>query len=786
MKKILFTIVLIVIYTNTFSQQHTISGYVEDANTGEKLINANVFSSQIYKGTVTNNYGFYSLTLQSKKVRLNFSYIGYQTISKEISLTKDTIINILLEQNTELEEVLVVENRSERMLKSSQMSLVEMPIQTVKQLPSFMGETDVLKTLQLMPGVNSGSEGSSGLYVRGGGSDQNLILLDGVPVYNAYHLFGFFSVFNGDAINNIKLFKGGFPAEYGGRTSSILDIRMKEGNNKKIKGEGSIGLIASKFSIEGPIKKDKTSFIVSGRRTYVDVLARPFIEKYADGAVVGYYFYDLNAKINHKFSDKSRLFLSTYVGDDTYYSKLNEDGYDGNLNHYITKSKDRLGWGNFTSSLRWNYVLNNKLFSNTTVTYSNFNFYTEQEHYQETNKTVDEIKDYTSKYSSGIKDLAGKIDFNYIPNPNHYIKFGINHIYHTFKPGVSVSKFNSTQDAIKLDSTYGNSNIYSNELAAYIEDNIKIGQLFKMNIGLRYSGFYVNRKYYSAFEPRASMSFLISEKLSIKASYSQMNQYIHLLTNTTIGLPTDLWLPVTEKIKPQKSIQYAIGSVYNFNKKIDISVEAYYKTMSNLIEYKEGASFYSGFTDWQEKVETGKGTAYGFELLLQKNIGKTTGWIGYTLSWSERKFENLNFGKTFPYRYDRRHDIGIAIVHKFNKKIDAGINWVYGTGNAITLAHSQFEDAFSALNEFFNMGVTNDLLNFETRNSYRMPAYHRLDIGVNLHKQKKYGMRTWSFGLYNAYCRLNAFYLQYDNVNEQMVKFSMFPTIPYVRYSFKF
>jgi len=787
MNKILFTLFLVFTTLISFAQKHTISGYIEDNETGEKLIGASVYDTKTMLGTTTNNYGFYSLTLPEGNVELTFSYIGYETEVQKIKLIKDISINFKVKSNIELDEVTVIANKKDNNITSTQMSVNTIPMSDIKKLPVLLGEVDIIKTIQLLPGVQSGSEGSSGLYVRGGGPDQNLILLDGVPVYNANHLFGFFSVFNADAISNVTLIKGGYPARYGGRLSSVLDIRMKEGNNKKYKVEGSIGSIASKITVEGPIFKEKTSFIVSARRTYIDVLSWP-IQKSIPGnnGFGGYYFYDINAKINHKFSDKSKLYISTYTGKDKAYMKF-KDKYTYDGIEYNNKSSVKLQWGNITSALRWNYQINNKLFSNSTLTYSKYKFYTgygSTELQTENNKT-NETK-YSFGYDSGIEDLTGKIDFNFIPAPAHNIKFGFGDIYHTFNPGINVYKQTSDNAMANIDTSFGANKIYAHEYFAYIEDDIRIGGRVKANIGLRFSGFLVNNTNYNTLEPRLAIRFLANEKLSFKAAYSKMNQYILLLTNSGIGLPTDLWLPVTDKIKPMNSTQYAIGSVYKLSSTYNITIEGFYKEMNNLIEYKEGASFFDSETDWQNKVEVGKGWAYGGEFLLEKKKGKTTGWIGYTLSWSERQFENIGFGKVFPYRYDRRHDLSIVIMHKFNDKIDIGVTWVYGTGNAVTLAVEKYQSYFGLSQTYNN---TEPIRHYDNRNGFRMPAYHRLDIGVNLHKDTKWGHRIWSIGIYNVYNHKNPFFLEfgYDKNNHKVLKqYSLFPIIPSIRYSFSF
>jgi hypothetical protein len=780
-----YSLLLLISYP-VFAQDYTVSGFIEDFETGEKLINANIYSSEIQKGTISNNYGFYSITLPARKIRIHYSYVGYKGITREFLLNKDTLINIALETSNLLEEIEVRAHSIQSNVESSRMSINRIPVETIKGLPVLLGEIDIIKTIQLLPGVQSGTEGTSGFYVRGGSPDQNLILLDEVPVYNANHLFGFFSVFNNDAINTVNLTKGAFPARYGGRLSSVLDIRMKEGNKNKIKGSGSVGIISSRLTLDGPVN-DKTTFLISGRRTYIDLLAQPFI-KYStrddyEQFKAGYYFYDFNAKMNHTYSNKSRLYLSTYLGNDK--ASMTSEETD---NAYYNKIKFGLGWGNITTALRWNYLFNNRLFSNTTITFSRYKFKTRvnEAHSFEKNTPVEE---FNFTYSSGIKDFAGKIDFDYIPSTNHYIKFGINIIRHTFNPGVTaycVSGINGSTE--NVDTTFGNKKIMADEFSAYIEDDLKISSLFKANLGLHFSGFKVENKFYNSLQFRVSARYLLNEKLSVKGAYSKMTQYIHLLTNASVGLPTDLWLPVTGKIKPQKSMQVAFGSVYAITQNIDLSVEGFYKEMDNLIEYKEGASFLTMNEDWQDKIESGKGWAYGAELLLQKKLGKTTGWLGYTLSWSERQFKNLNFGKRFPYKYDRRHDISIVITHRFSDRFDAGLTWVYGTGNAITLPTEKYAGLLSRTYGDYYYPVEY----YESRNGFRMASYHRLDLSANFHKQKKWGKRTWRIGVYNAYSRQNPFFLYFDTIfkhgepKEVLKQVSLFPIIPSISFSFEF
>ena len=785
LKGILFTAFLIMNFLPLVAQKFTISGTVEDRSSGERLINANLFDPAGNRGAITNNYGFYSITMPAGPVKLVCSYVGFRQQDIGLNLRNDTVINVVLEPLTNLAEVTVIGEINRPALERTQMSMTELSGKSIDKIPALLGEVDVLKALQLLPGVKSGTEGASGIYVRGGGPDENLILLDGVPVYNANHLFGFFSVFNTDAIQSVRLIQGGFPARYGGRLSSVLDIRLKEGNNKKIGVEGSIGLISSRLTVEGPIIKDRTSFIVSARRTYAEVLTKPYMWYLAArdslfGSSGKYFFQDMTAKINHRLSDRSRLYLSAYAGRD----KASVQGFEVHEDNLL-KEDFGLGWGNITTALRWNYILSPKLFSNTTLTYSKYDFLTQMNSSQSVQDSL--IGESNFSYDSGIRDLAAKVDFDWQPSPVHSVKFGYGHIFHQFKPGVTVYQLNMGAPATGVDTTFGNENIHAQEMDLYIEDDWQIGTRFKVNAGLHGSAFKVQDSTYTSLQPRISVLFMANEKWSLKASYTHMTQYIHLLTNSTIGLPTDLWVPSTALIRPQKSVQYALGSVWEFRDGFELSVEGYFKTMSNLIEYKEGSSFFVIGGSWEDRLEFGKGVAYGGEFLLRKTAGKTTGWIGYTLSWSNRKFENLNFGEWFPYRYDRRHDISIVLNHQFNNRIDVGATWVYATGNAVTLPVMTY-----TRNIWTDMKVYPQYITaFEGRNSYRMPAYHRLDIGINFHKEKKWGTRTWSFGAYNAYNRQNPFFMTQDvhtpNNGPQFVQFKQFsliPIIPYFSYNF--
>lgn len=783
-------------YTAQAQKKYTISGYIKDAQTTEALINAVVQSKTHNAVSTTNEYGFYSLTITEGSTDIVYSYVGYADSVIAISLQKDISINVNLSVVSELQEATVSAQSSRRSQNSTQMSTINIPIQQIKILPTFLGEVDILKSLQLMPGVQSGGEGSSGLYVRGGGPDQNLILLDGVPVYNASHLFGFFSVFNADAINNVELYKGGFPARYGGRASSVIDINMKEGNSQEFHGEGSIGFVSAKLTLEGPIVKDKTSFMVSGRRTYIDFLMKPFMGNLSGDEdtdlSLGYYFYDLSAKVNHQFSNKDRLFLSAYFGSDKFYMK-EEESYSYDYANHSSTNKSRLQWGNLTSALRWNHVFSGKLFSNTTVTYSRFKFLTATD--SEEKNYTSETRYYNMKYSSGIQDVSAKISFDYMPSPNHHIRFGGSGIYHDFNPGAMGLKSEEVRDT-----TIGANKIYTSEYSAYIEDDITITQKLKANIGLRWSAFSVRDQFYHHIQPRISARYLFTDEFAVKGSYANMVQYVHLLTNSGVSLPTDLWVPTTDVLKPQKSDQTALGFIYNQNNTYEFGIEGYYKTMDNILEYKEGTTTFDLEQNWENNVLQGGGKSYGVEFLVQKTRGKLTGWLGYTLSWTDRQFDYLNNGKRFYYKYDRRHDISLVVTYRPTSKIELSCTWVFGTGNAITIPVA----THSGINPINPSESTPNINEYSDRNAYRMPSYHRMDIGVNFIKKKRWGERRWVISIYNVYNRKNPYFIDIDTdysvsydpsssvtpitptQKTKFVQYSIFPIIPSISYQFKF
>ena len=818
MKHTLLISILLGFTLSLSAQRITVSGMVTDSRTGESLLSANVYEDKTTNGTVTNEYGFYNLTINAGEKGVVCSYMGYTSQIVEGNFQRDTVIHFQLEPSLEIEEVTILNKGPAHDVRSTQMGSLELPILKAKTLPVLLGEVDIIKSLQLMPGVSGGVEGSTGIYVRGGGPDQNLILLDGVPVYNANHLFGFFSVFNADAIKAVTLLKGGFPARYGGRLSSVIDIRMKDGNMKEYHGEVSLGLLSSKAVIEGPIIKNKTSFIVTGRRTYLDALTYPFqllanlINNGAGyKAYAGAYFYDLNAKVNHKFNDKNRLFLSGYFGKDEFFMK-NEYRYESPAERYYEHftSEDRLNWGNATAALRWNHIFSPRLFSNMDLTFSDYALTTGSLYKTVSSQDTSVISDsQNSAYYSRIRDYAFKYQFEYRPGMRHQMRFGVSNTLHYFSPGIGVQKFTSLEESANIDTSYGESNLPANEFYAYVEDDFTITDKLKANLGFHYSNFYVRDTLYHSFEPRISLRYLIRDNLSLKASYVRMSQYLHLLTNSTVGLPTDLWIPVTDQIIPQKSWQVALGAVLEFKNNYEFSIEAYYKDMENLTEYVEGASFTSINDSWESLVTQGSGVSYGVEFFFQKTLGKLTGWVGYTLSKTERQFEGISYGRVFPYKYDRRHDVSIVATYKLNERIDFGGSWVFATGHAFTLG-----DEFFVNNGYYEDQINQPAgpedpyyyyyqeedpsMNFDTyfkyRNSYRMPNYHRLDLGANFHQQGKWLYKTLSVGVYNVYARQNPLYVTETlTFNEEKLRWepalrqlSLLSFIPYLRFSAKF
>ena len=776
-------------------------GFEISGASSETLIGANVLDSRQRVGTATNPFGFYTLTLPEGGAELSFSYLGYETRHSSFPLNKDTVLNIRLNTNNELAEVIILSDKKEAGIQATAMGAHEIPMAQIQHTPAVLGEADILKTIQLMPGVQAGTEGFSGLYVRGGGPDQNLILLDGIPVYNADHLLGVFSIFTPEAVKKVTLFKSSFPARYGGRLSSIVDVRTNDGDMKRYHGALSIGTLTDKIHLEGPIIKDRTSFSLSGRTTHTAFMGKAFS---SDGDEFNYYFYDLNAKVNHKFNDRSRLFLSFYHGKDHYHYNFKESY--GTSDCY--ESKNGLNWGNTIVAGRWNYVFTNKLFSNTTVAFNSYRMILKGRAKEENiySSSQSYFYQYDSEYRSGIRDWSFRTDFDYTPIPSHHIKFGVEYLYHTFRPETNTSKMKEEENGVtEQDTLYNsisNSYLHGHEASVYAEDNFDIGSRTSLNAGVHISLFNTQGKNYFSIQPRLSVHYRFDHGFSVKASFSQMAQYVHQLSSTPLAMPTDLWVPITKNIRPMRANQYSLGGYYTGIRGWEFSIEGYYKQMRNVLEYQNGVSFFGSSTNWEEKVEMGKGRSMGIEFMAQKTIGKTTGWLAYTLAKADRQFKDgsINDGERFPYKYDRRHSISLCLNHKFSERIDIGASWIYNSGGTVTLPEQQTV----ILKPDGSIEQTDYI---SKRNNYRLPASHRLNIGVNFNKKTKYGMRTWNISLYNAYNSMNPTlvygkrrdydYLAYKdehgkytggyNTSKLFIKkITLLPIIPSVTYTYKF
>ncbi len=784
LKQLVFIILCLPFYSS--AQQHTISGYVKEESSGESLLGANVYIKETLKGTTSNQYGFYSITIPQGTVTLVVTYLGFKTVEISLILDKDIRQNINLSSSIiETKEVNINAEREDRNVQSTEMGRQKIDVEKIKTLPAFLGEVDILKSIQLLPGVSSSGEGNSGFYVRGGGPDQNLILLDEANVYNASHLFGFFSVFNADAIQNVTLTKGNMPANYGGRLASVLDIQMKEGNNKTFHGQGGLGFVSSRLTLEGPIKKDTGSFIISARRTFIDLFfGPPFISKSSDFSGNKYFFYDLNAKANYRLSDKDRIFLSGYFGRDVFNFK------SPNSDFFV-----KVPWGNATATARWNHLFSNKLFLNTSLIYTNYKF--EFEGGQ---------NEFSFKLFSGITDYNLKEDFTWLPNIKNTVKFGAQYIFHVFVPS------NATARSGEVSFDIGKIlRQYAHDAAIYFNDEYEINDKWLINVGLRLTYFqqvgpfdrYVidpisgvandtikyspgeNVQHYQHLEPRFALRYSINHLSSLKASVSQNYQYVHLASLSSISLPTDTWVPSSDKVKPQSGIQYALGYFRNFGlNSYESSVEVYYKTMENQIEYQEG--FLPENTvnsNLDNYFVAGKGWSYGAEFFLKKSKGKFNGWVGYTLAWTKRKFPDLNNGKTFFPKYDRRHDISVVLSYELNKRWTFGATWEYSTGNLNTFPERVFLLSNGDILEDYG----------GQRNNYRLKAYHRMDVSATLKgKPHKKFENSWNFSIFNVYNRYNPYIIYFDKtfsadvITIQAKQISLFPIIPSVTYNFKF
>ncbi|HEY1063224.1 MAG TPA: TonB-dependent receptor [Daejeonella sp.] len=750
---------------------YTINGVVKDSLSGETLIGVTLkFTAASQSGTSTNAYGYYSYKLSPGEYNLSVSYIGYRSINRTVSINSDLRLDLNMVPENILEEIVIISEKRNDNIVNAQMGVAKINLSEIRNVPVLFGERDVLKTLQLLPGIKSAGEGNSGFYVRGGSTDQNLILLDEAPVYNASHLLGFFSTFNSDAIKDVSVFKGGMPAQYGGRLSSVLDIRMNDGNKKEFTAEGGIGLISSRLKVEGPLIKDKSSFMISGRRTYADA----FLALSKDSSINKntLYFYDLNAKVNYQIDDKNTLYLSGYFGRDEL--GLSETfGFD---------------WGNATSTLRWNHLFSNRLFSNTSLIYSNYNYVIENF-----------LEENNFRVNSSIRDMNLKQDFQLALNNSHNVRFGLDLIHHTIAPGNITASATSSVNEVTIEKRKGN------EIAAYISDEWEVNDKFNLVYGLRASSFLLfgpgvfptldkdgittSSKTYTSgqlvrayfnLEPRISASYQLNEFSSLKSSYTRNTQNLHLMSNSTASSPTDLYIMSSNNVKPEIADQVALGYFRNFNNdNYEFSTELYFKQMQNQIDYRSGTDL-RGNTNVEADLLFGDGRAFGIELFLKKRFGKLNGWVGYTLSKTERKFNDIDLGKWFNAKQDRTHDLSLVGIYKATERWTFSSTFVFNTGNAVTFPAGKYQ-----LNN-------KTVYYYPERNSDRMPNYHRLDLSATLEgKPGRKLQSSWSFGIYNLYNRKNAYSIDFrddpDNpTRTQAVRTTLFGIIPSITWNFKF
>jgi len=768
------------------AQKHTIYGNINDLENGEHLIGATILAEGKYLGTSSNNYGFYSLTLPEGVYNIIFSFIGYKTISAHVELSRDTTINIGLIPETKTLDEVIVEAKDNSNVFVNQMGSHSLNLQTIKLAPATVGEIDLIKNLQLLPGIQTANEGTTNLSVRGGSFDQNLFLLDDAPIYNPSHALGFFSTFNPDAISSVKIYKTAFPAQYGGRLSSIIDIRMKEGNNHKLTWNGGVGLIASRLSIEGPLKKDQASFIISGRYSYAGLTANSLGSL---GQQIGIHslrdfdnhneinFYDINAKVNYKIKN-NHFYLSSYAGRDHFF-------------YYSIDKNSSMDWGNQTATVRWNHIFNSRLFSNTMFVFSRYDY---------SYILKEDIRHF--KWSSNLHEIDLKSDFDFFLNPSNHLKFGISLENHTYYPGKI-----EPRDSTSLTKPFELDRQKSLENALYISNEQKINDKISLSYGLRYSMFFLlgestvysyspelaiidstlygnNElvKFYCGLEPRFDLRYLIDNNNSIKISYTYVKQYQHLLSNSSAGLPTDIWLPVNKYIKPQYSNQYSVGYYKSFSEnKYEFSTELYFRRIENLIDYKDNADLFLN-PHVETQVLNGNGQSYGAEFYIEKKYGKITGWVSYTLSKTTKQIIGINNNTSYPATYDKRHNLSVVLIYKLSKAWDIGSTFKFTSGGFITVP----EGSFLYYGASFNY--------YTTRNGYKLPPYHRMDISFtykNPKKQLRSWKPEWNFGIYNLYGRKNIFSLfirqdDYALATSRAYKMYLYGITPYLTYNFKF
>jgi outer membrane receptor for ferrienterochelin and colicin len=780
----------------------TFSGSVQDARTGEKLLGAAVYVAGGQVGTTTNAAGFYSLTLPAQdSVRLTVSFLGYERATAVLAGRHATTHAFALAASNELGEVRVVAPSGAPMERRVEMSTLQIPVAQLQKLPALLGEPDVLRAFQLMPGVQAGREGSGALYVRGGSPDQNLTLLDDVPIYYVSHVGGFLSVFDAHAISDVRLIKGGFPARYGGRLSSVLDVRLKEGNKEKLSGHAGLGVLATHFSLEGPLKNGKTTFLVSARRGNLDLFSRVASSLSSEGnSVVGYSFYDASAKVSHQLTPRDQLFAAVYLGGDQLFVNQKPQTVAIPQGELRYQSVSNLRYGNALASLRWNRKITPQLFGSATLAATRFRYENAQSYQAEDRSPGGQLsEDSQASFTSGVQDLLLKADFDYYPRPAHQVRFGATVMRHVFTPGSNF--YTSQTTATALDTTFGAQRVGAQEVALYGEDEIRLTPRLSANLGLRAVRYWVEGQSFGGVQPRLLATYLVGEHTALKASYASMQQYLHLLSNNGAGLPTDLWVPATRRVAPQRAQQVAVGVAHTLtNWGLEVSVEAFHKTLRDLIEFREGATFYNSSQDWQEKVVTGgQGRVQGVEVLVQRKTGRLTGWVGYTLARNERQFDQLNEAQWYPYKYDRRHDASLVLMYALRPHIALSMTWSYGTGNALTLAQGNY----NVIDQSHGLltGAASDRYVYQeaevygSKNSYRLRAYHRLDLGANFTKAVRHGERVWRVGAYNAYSRHNPYYIYYSAGEEarytfkgqkKLYQLSLFPILPAISYERSF
>ena len=797
-------------------KQVTVSGFVRDKRSAESLIGASVYEAHSRVGTASNNFGFFSLTLPPGDITIRSSYIGYTSHQHILNgLERDTVLTIELEPSASLQEVVITgQSNDKQSVLSTQMGALEINQQTIRSTPVMFGEADIIKTLQLTPGVSAGTEGTAGMYVRGGNVDENLFLIDGNPVYQINHIGGIFSAFNPEAISGMDFFKSGFPSRYGGRLSSVVDVHTKEGNMKEYHGSASIGLISGNLNFEGPIIKDRTSFNIGLRRTWLDVLSAPAVaiankitKKDGTRLRARYAFHDLNLKVNHIFNDRSRMYLSLYNGNDVLKGGSTDFPDQDSDNNYNYDSDVSLRWGNIMATAGWTYVFNNRLFGKVSGVFTRYHSRLRNTEHDVVGNEGDE--DYSDSFrenetNTGITDFGLRTSFDYLPASAHHIRFGGDYLVHRFHPEYnrSVAYEKNEETSVEIGQEFANDLLWGHEAGVYAEDDWTLSSAVRLNAGLRFSLFNVQGKTYTGLEPRVSLRWLLDDNLSFKASYSRMNQYVHLISNSFISLPTDAWMPVTRKLKPLISDQVSAGFYYNLNKEYNFSVEGYYKTLDNLLEYRDGHTFTPSFVNWEDKLTAGEGSSYGAEFMVRKETGRTTGWVGYGLSWSDRQFDELNQGARYPARFDNRHKLNIVVMHKISPKVELSAAWSYASGNHVTLSlENYYENGTGSPtnNDNHYMDASESIDYYEGRNNYQLPAYHRLDLGIKIYRPKKKGrMGIWTVSIYNVYSRMNPFMIyksdktvpdpgsSYGKNVPVFKTIGIMPIIPSISYTYKF